>query len=121
MSSDRCVSPRFFSFLTEGRPTLDMGNGESTYDDSRDDFHNNFHHQPPSYAGSSRDHNSNSSHQGFHNQPPSYAESSMDHNSRTLHRSTRIADNYNSLDEVGILILTQKLCTLAYLYRPCLR
>ncbi|PON69474.1 Copine [Trema orientale] len=54
-----------------------MGNGESTYEDSHDDFHPSFHHQSPSYAGRS-----------------------MDQYSRPKHRSTHIADNYSSLDEV---------------------
>lgn len=90
-----------------------MGNGESTYDDNRDDFQNNFHHQPSSYAGSSRDHSSSGYHQGSHNRPPSYAESSTVQNSRMTHRSTSIADNYTSLDEVSISAQLQIICTLA--------
>lgn len=61
-----------------------MGNGESTYnDDSHEDFYANFHPQP-----------------SFHHQPPSDAGSSMDHNPRPNHPSARIGDNYSSLDEV---------------------
>lgn len=64
-----------------------MGNGESTYEDSHDDFHHNFDQQPASYAGSS-----------------------MDQHSTPKHRSTRIADNYTSLDEVRCPRLTLNYC-----------
>ncbi|KAM6563432.1 hypothetical protein CsatB_023430 [Cannabis sativa] len=74
-----------------------MGNGESTFEDnSHEDIHFGPHHQPPSYAP----HHQPPSY-APHHQPPSYAGTSMDHqHSRYKHRSTRIADNYSSLDEV---------------------
>ncbi|KAH7566096.1 hypothetical protein ACOSP7_022356 [Xanthoceras sorbifolium] len=86
-----------------------MGNTESANDDPRDDFlhqppsysgssmNNNYQHpqQPTSYAGNSIDHNY------LHPpQPTSYARSSMDHNRQRTQLPTRIADNFNSLDQV---------------------
>ncbi|KAK7247597.1 hypothetical protein RIF29_42483 [Crotalaria pallida] len=69
--------------------SLVMGNGESTYHDSHDDFF-----QPQSYSGTSGD-------AGYH-EPSSYAESSL--NTTTSYQPkqlpTYIADNFSSLDQV---------------------
>ncbi|XP_041008015.1 E3 ubiquitin-protein ligase RGLG3-like isoform X3 [Juglans microcarpa x Juglans regia] len=101
-----------------------MGNGESTYDDSHDDFqlhppsharssmdtyhqpdnpHDDFQHHPSSHAGSSAD----TYHQPYDNpqddfrhDPPSHVKSSMDTYHRYKQHPTYIADNFSSLDQV---------------------
>ncbi|KAK2656305.1 hypothetical protein Ddye_009357 [Dipteronia dyeriana] len=86
-----------------------MGNTESAYDDDpRYDFphqpasgssmnYNHQHsHQPASNAGDSIDHN----YQHPRQPSTSNARSSMDHNHQHAQRPTRIADNFNSLDQV---------------------
>ncbi|KAF5457867.1 hypothetical protein F2P56_021944 [Juglans regia] len=101
-----------------------MGNGESTYDDPRDDFqlhppsharssmdayhqpnnpHDDFQHHPSSHAGSSAD----TYHQPYDNpqddfrhDPPSHVKSSMDTYHQYKQHPTYIADNFSSLDQV---------------------
>ncbi|PRQ49457.1 putative transcription factor C2H2 family [Rosa chinensis] len=60
-----------------------MGNGESTYNDSHDNLW--------TY---------DDSHDSFPPEPPSYAGTSMDSSSKQKLPSTRIGDNFNSLDQV---------------------
>ena len=67
----------------KGTNSSGMGNTKSGYDDS----HTDFWHQP-SY------------------EPPSYAGSSMDHNNRPRQQATFIPDNFSSLDQVFTVILT---------------
>lgn len=83
-----------------------MGNGESSYDDSHyeDDHHHTVHYQPDSFVGSSRESNPEDFRHSFHHEPASYARSLMADSSRP--KSTRIGDNYNSLDEVCLPIPT---------------
>lgn len=66
-----------------------MGNQESTYGDPRDDFS----HHPPSYAP-----HHPPSHAAHHH--PSHVGSSMEPNYRPQQKSSYIADNFNSLDQV---------------------
>ena len=69
-----------------------MGNNESMPDETHDDFL----HQPPSYANNLPPSFSN-------NHPPSYAGSSTDPNYQRKQQASYIADNFNSVDEVLII------------------
>lgn len=77
-----------------------MGNGESSYDNSHyeDDHRDTVHYQPHSFVGSSRESHPEDFRPSFHHEPASYAGSLMADSARP--KSTRIGDNYNSLDEV---------------------
>ncbi|KAF5751782.1 hypothetical protein HS088_TW02G00800 [Tripterygium wilfordii] len=79
-----------------------MGNGESTYNEPHDE---DPHHQPPSYAGSSMNYGESTYNEPRdevpYHQPPSYAGSSMNYTAyQTKKKSTYIADNFNTLDQV---------------------
>ncbi|KAF5480567.1 hypothetical protein F2P56_001306 [Juglans regia] len=75
-----------------------MGNGESTYDDSHDEYQQH----PPSFVGSSRN-TYNQPHDDprddFQHHPP-HVGSSMDTYHRHKQHPTQIADNFNSLEQV---------------------
>jgi hypothetical protein len=83
-----------------------MGNVESAYDDSHDDFQSH----PPSYAGSSTDTHYRQKYADAHDDlwihPPSYAGSSTDTHYRQKQQTTCIPDNFKSLDQVFTVTLT---------------
>lgn len=75
-----------------------MGNGESTYDDSHDEYQQH----PPSFVGSSMN-TYNQPHydprNDFQHHPP-HVGSSVDTVDRHKQHPTHIADNFNSLEQV---------------------
>lgn len=75
-----------------------MGNGESTYDDSHDEYQRH----PPSFVGSSMstyNQPHDDPHDDFQHHPP-HVGSSMDTYHRHKQHPTHIADNFNSLEQV---------------------
>lgn len=80
-----------------------MGNAES-YDNPNDDFL----HEPPSHTHRTFHEPHHQTHETFHeplHQTPAYAGSSMEHNYHK-HQSARIADSFDSVDQVCTSILT---------------
>lgn len=86
-----------------------MGNGESTYDDSDD----NVTHEPPTYA--THEPPSYAAHE-----PPSYAGTSTNSSYQKKLPSTRIGDNFNSLDQVSTTSITYIVMNLRVILNICL-